>query len=265
MDCREARDLLGAYADNALGLLDAARLNRHLRGCAACRAELAALQDLGATLRAAAPYHRAPAALRTRVLADLARDKGQAQPPPKPALARRPGLWTGWGLQAWANAGMGLLTSCALALAGALWLQRPQPQAELAPQIVASHVRALLSGHPIDVASTDRHTVKPWFNGRLDYAPPVIDLAAQGFPLIGGRVDYVAGRRVAVLGYREGGHPIDLYLLPGAEGDAPPQTRTDAGYALATWAAGGLRYWAITDAEPAVLARFVQALRAAPQ
>lgn len=258
MDCQEARDLLDAYADNALGVADAARLNRHLQGCAACRAELLALRRLGAALRAGATHHPAPPALRQRILAALPRD------PAPPARQHAPGRWSGWGLQAWSNAGMVLITAGALALAAVLWLQRPAPEAALVPQIVASHVRALLSGHPIDVVSTDRHTVKPWFNGRLDYAPPVADLAAQGFPLAGGRVDYVGGRRVAVLNYHAGGHPIDLYLLPTAGNTAPLQTRSQDGYALATWAAGGLRYWAITDAEPAVLQGFVQALHAAP-
>lgn len=255
MDCRETRDLLDAYADNALGLADAARLNRHLPGCAACRAELEALRALGHAVRAEAPYHRAPASLRERVVGALPRE---AEP-----AASTPRRIAGWGVLAWTNVATAAIAAGALVLAAALWLQRPGPQDTLEPQIVSSHVRALLSGHPIDVVSTDRHTVKPWFNGRLDYAPPVVDLASRGFPLRGGRVDYVGGRRVAVLTYHAGGHPIDLYLFPAAGGAAAPVTRSDAGYALATWAAGGLRYWAITDAEPTVLQGFVQALRAA--
>ncbi len=261
MVCNEARDLLDAYADNMLGLADTARLNRHLQACAACRAELAAIRALGHALRAQAPYHRAPATLRARIAAALP----PVTAPPAPAGEHAAGRLVGWGMPAWANAGMALVSACALALAAMLWLQRPGPEATLEPQIVASHVRALLSGHPIDVVSTDQHTVKPWFNGRLDYAPPVVNLAAQGFPLAGGRVDYVDGRRVAVLTYHAGGHPIDVYLIPtAASGAAPAQSRLDDGYALAHWTADGLRYWAITDAEPAVLAHFVQALRAAP-
>lgn len=256
MDCREARDLLDAYADNALGLADAARLNRHLQGCAACREELDALRALGHAVRAEAPYHRAPASLRERVLRALPREAGPAAP-----TRRRT---TGWGVLAWTNVATAVIAAGALVLAATLWSRRPGSQDALEPQIVASHVRALLSGHPIDVVSTDRHTVKPWFNGRLDYAPPVVDLASRGFPLSGGRVDYVDGRRVAVLTYHAGGHPIDLYLFPAGGGAAELVTRSDAGYALATWAAGGMRYWAITDAEPTVLHGFVQALRAAP-
>lgn len=262
MDCDEVRDLLDAYADNALGLADAARLNRHLQRCAACRAELAAIRGLGHALRAQAPYHRAPDALHQRVLAGLPHDGQHGPAPAAPAVPMR-GRMVGWGLQAWANVGTAVVAACAVALAAALWLQRPAAQGLLAQQVVASHVRALLSGHPIDVISTDEHTVKPWFNGRLDYAPPVIDLAAQGFPLAGGRVDYVAARRVAVLTYHTGGHPIDLYLFPAEGGASMLETRSDDGYSLATWTAGGMRYWAITDAESAALQRFVQALRAA--
>lgn len=258
MDCTEARDLLDAYADNELGLADAARLNRHLHGCAACRAELAALQALSRTLRAEVPYFPAPAALRQRVLAAL---PAAAAPAATPSPARR--RVAGWGVQAWASIGTSVVAAGILVLATALWLQRPAATGNtLAPQIVASHVRALLSGHPIDVISSDEHTVKPWFNGRLDYAPPVVDLAAQRFPLTGGRVDYVGGRRVAVLTYHAGGHPIALYLFPAAGHAQPPETQSDEGYTLEDWTAGGMRYWAITDAEPAVLQRFVKALRA---
>ncbi len=260
MECDEARDLLDAYADNALELAEAARLNRHLQGCAACRAELDAIRGLGHALRAQAPYHRAPDALRQRVRAALP----QVAAAPLPARpARRGGRAGGWAVQAWANLGMAVVAACALALAAGLWLQRPTAQGLLAQQIVASHVRALLSGRPVDVISTDEHTVKPWFNGRLDYAPPVVDLAPQGFALLGGRVDYVDARRVAVLIYRAGGHPIDLYLFPTTDAAVAPQTRSDDGYALATWVAGGMRYWAITDAEPAVLKRFVRGSMAA--
>jgi anti-sigma factor RsiW len=161
-----------------------------------------------------------------------------------------------------------------LAVAMALLVGRPPapasaPEAQaptgLQPQeIVSSHVRALLSQHPLDVVSTDRHTVKPWFNGRLDYAPPVVDLADKGFALAGGRLDYVGGRTVAVLVYRTDQHPIDLYVFPARDKASAAPTITGAdGYAIARWRRNGMTYWAITDAEPSHLRVFVEALQAA--
>src|SRR5207253_9926151 len=128
-------------------------------------------------------------------------------------------------------------------------------------EILSSHVRSLLSQHPVDVVSTDQHTVKPWFNGRLDYAPPVLDLTAQGFPLAGGRVDYVGHRPVAVLIYRYQQYPIDLYVLPAVGGISAPSAYTADGYSMARWHQSGMNFWAISDAEPEHLNMFVQALR----
>jgi anti-sigma factor (TIGR02949 family) len=250
MDCNEARDLLDAYADSELALAEAARVNRHLQDCAACRAELAAVRTLRRALREHIPRERAPAPLRARILAGL----------PGAESAPGWGRMLGGNAGAWVQLGLSALTAGAVALAAVLWLQHPPARDPLVQELVASHVRSLLSGHPLDVASTDQHTVKPWFNGRLDYAPPVVDLAPQGFPLAGGRVDYVGQRRVAVLTYQVRRHPIDLYVIPGTDGARAPATRAEAGYALARWQAGGMTYWAITDAAAADLQAFRQAL-----
>ena len=131
-------------------------------------------------------------------------------------------------------------------------------------ELVASHVRAQLSGRDIDVISTDQHTVKPWFNGRIDYAPPVEDLAASGFPLAGGRLDYIGHRRVAVLTYRHAKHVIDVYVLPAddpAAGKPGPAIIRD-GYALARWSDSGMMWWAVTDAAPDSLTALQAALKA---
>lgn len=182
-----------------------------------------------------------------------------------------------WGpsLAPWLFGGAGGAILGGLAVAMALLAGRPPTQPEPAPdvaatqglqpqEIVASHVRALLSQHPIDVISTDQHTVKPWFNGRIDYAPAVVDLSANGFPLAGGRIDYVGGRTVAVLVYRTDKHPIDVYVFPARDkaAAAPMMTGAD-GYAIARWRRGGMTYWAITDAEASRLRVFVEALQAA--
>ncbi|TAM55039.1 MAG: anti-sigma factor [Paraburkholderia sp.] len=153
----------------------------------------------------------------------------------------------------------------ALAVTASLVLLVPRPYSagsSLVDDLVASHVRAQLSGHDIDVVSSDQHTVKPWFNGRLDYAPPVEDLAAKGFALTGGRLDYVDHRRVAVLVYRYRKHVIDVYVMPeqGNSTAPAPSASTSDGYALASWRADGMIWWAVSDAEPAVLAQLHAAL-----
>ncbi|WP_010103103.1 hypothetical protein, partial [Burkholderia oklahomensis] len=161
--------------------------------------------------------------------------------------------------------GLGWGVALAIALAAAAGLAvgtRRAATERIVDEIVASHVRAGLSSRDIDVISTDRHTVKPWFNGRLDYAPPVVDLSASGFALAGGRLDYVGQRRVAVLVYRYRQHVIDVYVRPSGEGGAAPYATVSQGYALDRWDAAGMTWWAVTDAEPSALAAFRTALTA---
>ncbi|WP_197346720.1 anti-sigma factor family protein, partial [Ralstonia pseudosolanacearum] len=157
--------------------------------------------------------------------------------------------------------GLGAGSLAVLALGIGVLLGRPDAQALVARDITASHVRALLGAREIDVQSSDRHTVKPWFNGRIDYAPPVGDLAARGFTLVGGRLDYIDGRPVAVLVYRAGQHPVDLYVRPEAGGDAGEVLRTERGYQLLHWRTAGMGYWAITDASADVVRTFATAVR----
>jgi anti-sigma factor (TIGR02949 family) len=185
----------------------------------------------------------------------------------RPATAgRRAARGSGWGA---ALGWPGAITVAALALvlttSATLIAHRPGEAASpFVDELVASHVRAQLSGHDIDVVSSDQHTVKPWFNGRLDYAPPVEDLADNGFALTGGRLDYLNHRRVAVLVYRYRKHIIDLYVMPEANAGATqsPAALTSDGYALANWQDHGMAWWAVSDAEPAVLAQLHAALAA---
>jgi anti-sigma factor RsiW len=218
----------------------------------------------------------------TPPMADATPEARPDAKPPKAVASGKPGKSgkrpeAAWGpsLAPWLFGGAGGAILGGLAVAMALLVARPpvppqdaqdvQATTGLQPQeIVASHVRALLSQHPIDVVSTDQHTVKPWFNGRLDYAPPVTDLSDKGFPLEGGRLDYVGGRTVAVLVYRTDKHPIDLYVFPARDkGAAAPTISGADGYTIARWRRGGMTYWAITDAEASHLRVFVEALQAA--
>ncbi|MFL9884847.1 anti-sigma factor [Paraburkholderia agricolaris] len=289
MDCNEARPLLDANADHELPAPDAQRIQQHIETCDACRRESENLHVLSKSLRAQ-PYHRAPDALRARILAALPQDDAAAREPletpraPVPPGPKRSwlGNWlNGWwrpqgamgrpggGAGAGATIGQGWLVALVVALGAVavgvtMNLQRPAQTSLFADELVESHVRAQMSGHDIDVISTDRHTVKPWFNGRIDYSPPVEDLAANGFPLEGGRLDYIGHQRVAVLVYRYQKHVIDVYVFPEARSAAAGAalTQTREGYSLAHWNAQGMTWWAVTDAAPDALGGLETALKA---
>ena len=130
-------------------------------------------------------------------------------------------------------------------------------------ELVSSHIRALQPGHLTDVLSSDQHTVKPWFDGRIDYAPPVKDFAAAGFPLIGGRLDYVSGRTVAVLAYRRDKHAIDLYVWPG-DGASGPTSEARNGYNIMLWSQGGMQFRAVSDVERTELSAFTRLWQQTP-
>jgi len=295
MDCNEARPLLDANADHELPAPDAQRVQQHIESCDACRRESENLHTLSASLRAQ-PYYRAPDALRARILAALpAGDtvahepieapRATAQPRPKRSWLRNwlNGWWRPQGAMGWPGGGAGsgaaigqgwlvalVVALGAVAVGVTMNLHRPAQGGAFSDELVESHVRAQMSGHDIDVISTDRHTVKPWFNGRIDYSPPVEDLAANGFPLEGGRLDYIAHQRVAVLVYRYQKHIIDVYVFPearsadaGREAAAgPSMAHTREGYSLAHWNAQGMTWWAVTDAAPDALSGLETALKA---
>ncbi|SDO80861.1 anti-sigma factor, TIGR02949 family [Ralstonia sp. 25mfcol4.1] len=257
MDCNEARHLLQATADGEVGAADSVRLERHLEDCDGCVEALSHLQALHRATRRGATYHRAPAELRARILDALPEPAESALADPSsdaPAGWRR---WFAWSPPV--NAALAAVTAAAVGLSLFQYNTGPSPDDLLASSIVASHVRGLISNRASDVVSTDQHTVKPWFNGRIDYAPDVRDLASAGFPLVGGRVDFVDGQRVAVLVYQRRQHPVDVFVLPGTGAGVGERVRQ--GYQLESWTAGGMRYVAITDASAGDLRKFVQAWR----
>ncbi|KVS56220.1 anti-sigma factor [Burkholderia cepacia] len=289
MDCNEARALLDADVDRELSAPDALRVQQHVEGCDVCRQERERIVTLVQAVRQA-DYHRAPDALRASILASLpaaadapAREQARAEPqsgsrsqPRRPrgrnglswlrglgGAARPATAGTGPRVAALPGLGWGVALLVALAAAGGMVVSARHADTDrTVDELVSSHVRADLSARDIDVISTDRHTVKPWFNGRLDYAPPVEDLAANGFALVGGRLDYVGRRRVAVLVYRYRQHVIDVYVRPAGEGPGAPYSTVSQGYALDRWDAAGMTWWAVTDAEPSALAAFRTALDA---
>ena len=140
----------------------------------------------------------------------------------------------------------------------AMMLRAPAANETLAQEVVSSHIRSLMANHLTDVSSTDQHNVKPWFNGKVDFSPPVKDLAGQGFPLIGGRLDYLGGRPVAALLYHRRRHIINLFIWPSLHSDSGPKTIATKGYNLIHWTRSGITYWAVSDLNENELSEFVE-------
>ncbi|MGO4129546.1 anti-sigma factor [Inquilinus sp. YAF38] len=240
MSCPDKSVLLHGMLDGELDVVGALAFEAHLKDCPACAAEYRRQQAIRAALRRPELRDRAPDALRRKLEAAL-------QPATEPWWRR---LASGWR---WGGAG-----AAALAMALMLILVLPRGGDDLAGQLVDSHVRSLLAEHLVDVPSSDRHTVKPWFVGKIDAAPPVVDLAAQGFPLVGGRLDYLDRRVVAALVYRHGGgHVVNLFVWPqpGAA-DAAVTVETEEGYRLLHWVRSGLEFWAVADIDLSELQAF---------
>jgi anti-sigma factor RsiW len=249
--------LVQAELDGELGAAEAASLAAHRAECPICQAAAAEFAQARALIRDDL-YLPVPEDMRHRVMAAIA----AAQPPRSTmpaATPTAPGSWRRW----WSNgASFGLGAACAAGLAFLLLLPALPPG--LTEQIVAGHVRALQPGHLQDVASEDRHTVKPWFDGRIDFAPPVKDLVADRFPLEGGRLDYLAGRPVAAMVYRRDRHVIDLFIWPAGSGRPSPAFAQVQGYNVVHWTADGMTLWAVSDIEPGQLREFAEAWRRSP-
>lgn len=250
--CPDKPLALHAFVDGELDAIGSADFEAHVRTCAGCAEALERALAIRATLQDQIKSPQAPAALRARIQA-LAPSETEIAMPARPATARR----FSWGSFA-TGSGMG-----ALAASLALFLALPQFSGPgLTDELVASHVRSLQAAHLVDVATSNRHVVKPWFNGKIDFAPPVPDLAGRGFPLVGGRLDLIDGKTVAALVYGRNLHRINLFVRPASRLSLPSEGtfRRDS-YSVAHWASNGLEYWAVSDVEPADLAGFARAFR----
>jgi anti-sigma factor RsiW len=234
MNCNETHPLLHAYADGELDLMRSLDVERHLGTCAACAAARQSLLSLRTLLRQSDLAYLAPQLLRDRLRYAVALPGNEAQPRRRES---RPWPWQ-W-LAAWAAAAA--LLVLLLRPAGVSVNER------LTDDVIAGHVRSLMAGHLTDVASSDQHTVKPWFNGRLDFAPEVKDFAAQGFPLVGGRLDYLDGHAVAALVYQRNKHYINVFLWPAANTSAGSQVESRRGYSVIGFEARGLHYSVVSD------------------
>jgi len=250
MNCNEAGTLAARYADGEIDSLQGRSIERHLRGCTACAAKHQDVLDLRARIGAEVPYFPAPPALHERVRAMLVNAHDAAPVRQRPARDR-------WG---WLTGGA--LAGCAATMLA--WVVGTavidwHANEDVAVEAVTTHVRATLNNHLIEVASSDRHTVKPWLSARLDYSPPVRDLASEGFALIGGRLDTLDKQRVATLVYRYRLHTIDVFVRPEVA-HAPSALRTVRGFNIAHATGSGMDWLAVSDVSGDVLTAFVQRL-----
>lgn len=248
MDHQKYMELLPAYLDQELGVSELVAFEQHLSSCVTCQNEFSALSSMSKKLKKHATYFHAPDHL-VRSIA--------MKPPHRHSNISR---FSGWNLN-WMNVGAVLVTLLALVWSSALYVALPSTQDKLIEDLVSSHVRSLQVDHLSDVASSDRHTVKPWFNGKLDFSPPVFDLSSNGFPLVGGRLDYLNGRTVAVLVYRHNQHPINVFVWPSANSESVSKAQERQGYHLIRWSADGMEYWAVSDLATDDLEHFVGTLR----
>ena len=241
MTCADLQTLLHGYVDGELDLVRHLDIEQHLVGCPDCARACKQLQVLQAALRGKSFHFAPPLGLRRRI-EDSLRDLDDSGP--------RRGVWP-W---------LALAASAALIVfsVGSLIRFWPTPEDDrLAQEVVSSHVRSLMIDHLYDVKSTDRHTVKPWFHGKIDFAPTVVDLAEEGFLLSGGRLDYFNNRPVAILVYHRRQHVINLLIWPSTQADAEePHALNRQGYQLLHWLSGGMTYWAVSDLNAAELRTF---------
>ncbi len=238
-------DALHAYLDNELSVERALEARSHLNSCPSCRRELSHMRQLHEVLqRSLAPSEPSAAFLRTLQQSVRKADPGRW----RRRLARA----------AWAT---GPLVAAILLVSFALQPAR-RPSSDLTGDVVAAHLRSLQAAHLTDVASSDRHTVKPWFQGKLPYSPPVLDFSGQGFTLQGGRLDYVGSQEVAALVYRSGQHTINALVWPASgETDAVPRVETRAGFRALHWVSEGMAWWLVSDIGEADLQQLASLLR----
>ena len=248
MNCQEARNLMEPYLDGELDLVRSIEIEAHLKACQTCSPSYDGLRSLHSAVSDAALRFQPPAALRNRVRSSI-RDEAKV-------LNRSSLLSWRWLIPT--MAGVALITVLSF-----LALQnRPSANDLLAQEIVSSHVRSLMEKHLTDVPSSDQHTVKPWFDGRLDFSPPVKDLASAGYSLVGGRLDYIGNRPVAALVYQHRQHYINVFVWPSAgASDSSARALVRQGYNLINWTNSGMNYWATSDLNLAELQEFVQLLQ----
>jgi anti-sigma factor RsiW len=254
MSCELTQRYIPGYLDGELDLVRSIEVEAHLKGCRDCAQEMESLQALRAALRRSSLAYAAPAGLRDRIQSSLPSSSGAE-------FQERKIKWS--SLHFWQLAGAFALLAL-ISLSG--WqstarLRAPSSDQRIAAEVFSSHVRSLEGNHLMDVVSTDQHTVKPWFDGKLDFSPPVEDLASDSFPLVGGRLDYLEGREVAALIYERRKHIINVFVWPDANRlSVAGAVESRQGYNIVRWSRNGFQLWAVSDVAAPDLAQFVRLL-----
>jgi anti-sigma factor RsiW len=252
VNCEEARMLVHPYADGELDLVKSLELERHLKDCAECAREFAAIGALRATLDEGDLRYAAPERLVQRVIAAAH---------PRPRIA---GIGGSFALP---RASWGLLAAAAVVVGFVIFFKGRAAQVggpysvpySIDNEVMADHVRSLMADHLTDVLSTNQHTVKPWFEGKVNYSPTVVDLSDKGFVLVGGRLDYLDNRAVTAVVYRRHLHVINLFQWPATHpGDESSAVESSGGFNLVHWTKGGMSYWAVSDLNLAELEQFAR-------
>ena len=255
MNCEEATRLMDGYLDAELDPISNQTIEEHLRDCRKCEQAYEAQRSLVRALEGA-PYYKAPSELRERIQSSLRNEidgqtarvatrSGQLLVNREEAQSRSILFGTRWNSFALAAAIILAATVISIVVPR---LRQTDANQFLATQLIASHVRSLMANHLFDVASSDQHTVKPWLDAKLDFAPPVVDLSSAGFPLLGGRLDYLDNRPAAALIYQRRKHFINLFVWPaGAEADRTMKATSRQGYQLLHWVDSDFNYWAVSD------------------
>jgi anti-sigma factor RsiW len=253
MTCQQAHALRHADADGELDVLRVVEIEEHLRQCPACLRAAKNLRNLKSAFKSEMLYHKAPSQMANQVRALVRAESRQGR--------RRPFSWS------WLKLAIPIGAACTLATVALIMTSRvPSTEGQIVQEITSSHVRSLMAAHLTDVASSDQHTVKPWFTGKLDFSPQVRDLSGRGFPLVGGRLDYLGNRPVAALVYERRKHLINLFIWPATGGNAASalEPTTRQGYNLVRWVQAGMNHWAVSDLNPGELTEFVQLIRSGP-
>jgi anti-sigma factor RsiW len=259
MDCTRARSLLHGYIDRELDLESVIAVDEHLKSCDGCKQVYGRYATLGSAIRQHGSYYTAPPALAARIRAQVG---GRAAPAAAKSVKPR-SRW--YLLDQWLRFGTAIAATAAVTWVVGIQLNSPSKDDAISEQVIAGYARSGLTNHLIDVASSDQHTVKPWLSGKLDYSPLVTDLTTAGFPLVGGRLDYLDNRPVAALVYRHRQHVINLFVWPYSKSGKPAamQTLSKRGYNLLHWADAGMTYWVISDVDSADLKTFADAYASA--